>query len=309
VAISCNPQDLVTAARCFFCVKQSSRQAVKTYLLCQYALKGVTVGDLVANAWALRVVANGGPMPSQNSINASVTFVNSLNTAGVWSKMLDVNMFAPDSLIASITPLLITDGFTLWTNTNFVAGDITVNGLQGNAGAGKFLDTGINSHRFTTLGPGVFPGLSLYITTNIAGNFCEMSYIQNQFSLYPSFGGTTFFDCYGTTTGRLSAAAAAVNFFFSGNRTSVTNNALYKANSGFPFAQIASTAANNTILNVNDATHIFVFANNNGGNVPLQISNRTVSFAAYHFGLNASDCQTLFNAVQALRTSFGGGFV
>jgi hypothetical protein len=98
-------------------------------------------------------------MPSQNSINASIVFVDTLNAAGVWSKMLDVNMFAPDSLIACQTPLLVTDGTNLWANFNFVAGDLTVSGLQGSAGGGKYLNSTIDPNaRFATPAT-VYPGL------------------------------------------------------------------------------------------------------------------------------------------------------
>jgi hypothetical protein len=248
-------------------------------------------------------------MPSQNSINASIVFVDTLNAAGVWSKMLDVNMFAPDSLIACQTPLLVTDGTNLWANFNFVAGDLTVSGLQGSAGGGKYLNSTIDPNaRFATPAT-VYPGLTFYVSTTPAdGNWCEMSWTQNQFSLYAGFAGTAFFDCYGTTNGRLSVANANWRGFFSGNRTSAANSALYKASSTVPFASIASTAANNTLMNVTAGKHIFIFANNNGADAPLQNSSRQLSFAAYHFGLSAADCQTFYNAVQALRTAFGGGF-
>ena len=315
MAISCDPQNLITAARCFFCVKSSAKQAVKTYLLCQYASKGSspvvpTFGQTVANAWAAQVVANGGAMPSQNSINAAATFVDTLNNAGVWTgKLLDVNMFAPDSLTACLTPILVTDGAVLWTNNNFVGADLDVTGLQGN-GSTKFINTGIDPNtRFNGTPPAVFPGLTYYVAAAHAdGSFCEMSWIQNNWSLYCSFGGTMFYDCMGTGSGRISVANATWAGFLSGSRTSFANSAAYKASSTVPFAQIASTGADNQNFPNNALKTIFVFANNNGANSALQWSPRKLSFAAYHFGLSQADTQTLYNAVQALRVAFGGGF-
>lgn len=314
MAISCNPQDLINAARCFFCVKSSARQAVKTYLWCQAQGSAAfsPFGLVTANAWALRVVANGGAMPSQNSINAVATFADTLNRAGVWSKLLDVNIFAPDSLIACLTPVLVTDGSNLWTNNNFVAGDLSTTGLVGSAGLGKFLNTGIDPNaRFKGPAATVFGGLSFYVSATPAdGNWCEISWIQNNWSLYDGFGGTCFYDCYSTILGgRISAANANYTGFLSGNRTSTTDFAVYKAKSTVPFATLASSNANASQMAVNAGKHIFVFANNNGADTALQVSSRTLSFAAYHFGLSAADCQTLFNAVQAIRVALGGGFV
>lgn len=41
--ISCNPQDLITAAKCFPCNPKGIRKAIQSYLLCQYANKGGVV--------------------------------------------------------------------------------------------------------------------------------------------------------------------------------------------------------------------------------------------------------------------------
>jgi len=249
-------------------------------------------------------------MPSANSIAAATTFADTLNNAGVWSKLLDVNMFAPDSLIACQTPLLVTDGLNLWTNTNFVAADLSVNGLQGSAGVGRFLSTGINpSPKYTGAPPTIFIGATIYVSGGTDGSFCEYSWIQNNYSLYSGFTGTMFFDCFGTVAGRIQAANANWLGFLSGNRTSYANSAVYKASSTVPFVQIASTGANNTNQGTFVTPVIFVFANNNGANAPLQISSRRLSFAAHHLGLSSSEAQTFFNAIQALRTAFGGGFV
>jgi hypothetical protein len=307
-----SPQAVVTGASCFFsCLGGGLVRDVIIYLLCTIQNSGFfgsTFGLVTANAWAARVVTNGGAMPSAASIAAAASFVDTLNNSGVWSKLLDVNMFAPDSLTAALTPLLITDGLTFWQNLGgFLTTDLDVNGLQGSGT--KYLNTGINLNpKYVGNPPPVFIGVSLYIFSGNDGSWCEWSWIQNNYSLYTGFTGTCFFDNFGTAAGRTSVANATWKGFISGSRTSFATSAIYKASSSVPFSQVALNNADNTNQNITNSV-IFCFANNNGVGVPSQQSQRKMSFAAHHLGLSQADTQTLYNAVQALRVAFGGGFV
>ena len=312
-----SPQAVVTGASCFFsCLGGGLVRDVIIYLLCTIqnsGFFGTTFGTGIANAWALQVVANGGPLPSQNSIKAAAAFVDTINNAGFWNLMLDINFFAPDSFTAAMTPIKNTDGPALWQGQGGMgAGDLSLNGVTGSSGLGKFIITFADPNaRFSGAAPTVFGGFSVYISVNPASaNQTEISWIQNNWTLYPDFGGSAFYDAYNTAAGRISVGGTAgVTGFFSGNRLNLASSQLYRGSSGFPFAQVASTGANNTTMPINAGKFIFVLANNNGGNLALQTSNRTVSFAGDHYGLTSAQAQVLFNAVQAIRIAFGGGFV
>ena len=105
-----------------------------------------TVANVIhptAANWLTRVVANGGALPSNTTLNATSDFCYSLDTAGLTSLIIAVNTFVPDNLIASITPLIKNAGNDPWTNNNFVAGDLNMDGLKGN-GSNKYLATGLN---------------------------------------------------------------------------------------------------------------------------------------------------------------------
>jgi hypothetical protein len=158
-------------------------------------------------------------------------------------------------------------------------------------------------------GTGKFMGISYYVSAGTDGSFCEAGWVQNNLGLYTSFGGTMFFDNIGTGAGRISAANANWTGFLSGNRTSNPQSDVYKANSVTPFANIATTGADNIAWPNIAGSFVFFFANNNGGNTALQFTTRKMSFVSTHFGLSAADCQTLYNAVQAFRVALGGGFV
>lgn len=282
-----------------------------------YAAQSVCVGGLTSpfsnvvpsvnsgDTWAQRVVLNGGPMPSAPTISAINTFVASLNSAGVWSKMLHVNVVAPDSLIAAETPLLKTIG----TNDPYVVGagnpSISINGLRFNPVVGWFV-------------PGIIPsvdlpsdtdaGFSVYTSNGIDVNRYECGTImvvpQAGIGMRWSFLGHTTGFCWNIGAG-ITIAGAPINGFHSQSRLSSTNLRFYRASSTHPFAQDGQDLALET---VSRPTIDFNFW---GGNIDGVSSNTsdTISFIALHHGLTAAETQSLYNAVQALRTSFGGGFV
>jgi D-alanyl-D-alanine carboxypeptidase len=56
-------------------------------------------------------------------------------------------------------------------------------------------------------------------------------------------------------------------------------------------------------------TYPFYFHASNDAGVLSFPSTRSLSFAAIHEHLTAGEASDLYDAVQALRTSFGGGYV
>lgn len=276
-----------------------------------YLVLGLDVSGLaLASDWADRVETNGGVRPSQNSIDAAQTFLQSLNTAGILSKMIAVNMFAPDNLIAAITPLVVGPGLDPWTNQGgaFVLADLTVNGLKGD-GSTKILLSGIRAWPLGNITNN--PGYTVY--TNLApknpvealtGAADDGNY-DLSLNLQISPTGIAADIPYAGGSGRIFPAIANWIGYISANRTAANLANLFIASSGTAHQQLGTNA--NVIVPPTLNKNMDVFGANFGPN-PNRATNR-ISFVAFHHGLTQAESSDFFNAVQALRTSFGGGFV
>lgn len=273
----------------------------------------LSVPTAQVSGWAGRVVAHGGASPSAATVSAANTFVSSLLSTTVWSKLICVNFVAPDSIIACQTPLVVGPGIDPWTNnpTAMMSGSLSVTG---------WFDTyGSNTSAFNT---GIVPssvwsatsgGFSYYLSVENAVNTlidCGSgeSVAANRVGMYHAYSGvspnsqTSYM--YDTSHGT-SAQDGHWAGFFSANRTSATSHIDYSASSTRPFGALGSDAAVCTGCVV---AHPFAFGgfNNNG---TYGHSGKTYSFFAMHQGLSSSEVQTLYNAVQALRVALGGGYV
>lgn len=273
--------------------------------------------DPVIVDWAARVVTNGGAAPSANTKAALTTFYQGLVSNGLASKMKALNCFVPDNLIACITPLYksASIGNDPWTNGNFVDGDLTANGLAGNA-SNKYLDTGAvptasyPNGCWSTSSNG---GLSLYVHTSTTSPSREIGSRDGnnyEINLLTNYGGTTYFDSYTDNgTGRVSGTPIGGNGagFTSGNRTAATSSYIYGANS-ITSSILTIAGPSGLPAGLPPMQAIYVFAANFGGS-PAAYSDKRISFVAIHDGLTLSESQTLFNLVQAMRQSLGGGYV
>lgn len=263
--------------------------------------------------WEARVLVNGGADPSIPTLTAMSAFADALDAANLTAKMIAVNCFVPDNLIAAITPLIKVAGNDPWTNIGpFVVGDLTVNGLVGD-GATKYLDTGVIPNVAGGANYATNPlGLSAYFSTTPAspaqdvgsftGIFDLRAMILELFSgtsywVYPYDSGSAWMQSAGTPAG-----------YYSGNRTAGNVNDFYFANSGTPHGPLVATNVQNEGANLQPSHEIYAFAINASGS-PNGFSNKRISFVAIHFGLTQAESLSLFNAVQTLRTALGGGFV
>lgn len=259
-------------------------------------------GQTFADNWALRVVANGGAAPSLATKQAIATFWCGLITDGLDTQMVQINCFVPDSLIACITQQLnLFAGSDPWTNHNFVAGDLTVNGLTGNA-VNKFLDTGW----IIPGGLGNTNGICVY-NYNVTATGFEYGGYNGTLGLLGAAKHTdnNAYSYNGNTGTNAITVASPGNGFYSAQRVNANDHRLYFATSLSPHAQIGATdvAANGGYAGVSQ--HIFEV--NLSGASQFTCSN-TISFVAYTTGLSAADSAKLFARVQTLRTSLGGGF-
>jgi hypothetical protein len=271
--------------------------------------------------WIKAVITNGGVAVAQATCLAMNTFAIALVNAAIDTLMESVNCFVPDNLTAALTPLYKTLGNDPWTNIGpFVGGDLTVNGLLGN-GTTKMLDLGFKAtaawaNTGNNINAGTSGGVSLYNVT-LGTGFVDFGAQSNsasaEFALYIVFQPGADDHCYhdfcNNSTARVSFANAGFMGFTSGNRTSGTQLDIYNANSVTPFSNKA-TNGNNAVGNAMPSTQnlcCFGYKQIGGANVPN--SNRRLSFCGVHLGLSSAQAQSLYNAVQALRTALGGGFV
>jgi hypothetical protein len=273
----------------------------------------VMSGTDMATDWAARVVANGGAAPSGGTKTALATFWDGLITDGIAAKMISMNVFAPDSLTAAITPFKKGPGLDPWTNNNFVSGDLTVNGLVGNA-SNKYLNTGCPATALTGL-DNLSAGLVVYAYTNpsIAATYTagvhDSAPSNTALALALNLSGTSYGELWSFTGGANFASVASPGAgFFSTQRTSSTAMSLYFASSGSAHAAAASASGSQTNSICTGGQAIFAFGLNNVGSLYGPTSAR-LSFMAITKGLSSTEDANLYSRVQTLRTSLGGGYV
>jgi hypothetical protein len=296
--MACDPNTLLNDARCFTCLTEEQRAIINLYLLCQISGNTTPVVPInpVASGWAARVVVNGGALPSNATVLAFSNFLYCLDAAGLTSKMIAVNCFAPDSLIAAITPLIVGPGFDPWTNSGFLAAALTIDGLIGNNS--NTLNSGIIPTRDFTSDADC--GITLYNMSaiNESTNDVGSNSVTN---LRTSISNNTTFACWSSASGdTLSAANPSWTGYLSANRHGVNTQVLYRAKSTVPHAVLGTRSA---LASTRPAFVFFVFG---GPTVPCA---RRLSFVAFHHGLTTAESSLFFNCVQAMRTAIGGGFL
>jgi hypothetical protein len=259
----------------------------------------------LATDWSTRVVANGGAVPSGATVLAISDFSDALDAASLTSKMTAVNCFAPDSIIAALTPLIVGPGNDPWINHNneFNAGDLTVNGLVGD-GATKWLLTGV--HPSSISGQPNSGGYTIYFYTCPSEASTDLAVYLNpdQAGLF-NISGTVVFDCWNSAAGATTVSLPGFTGYVSGNRVSASETHIYAANSGTAhYSAAGNSGAPGTAPNA----ELWAWAMNATGS-PLYLSTKRLSFIAIHQGLTAAESLNFYNAVQALRTALGGGMV
>jgi hypothetical protein len=275
--------------------------------------------------WINRIIKNGGTKPSQNTISAVNRFYHNIDSTTIIGKIKSLNCYVPDNLIACLTPLINTYGNDPWTNynNNFVAGDLTINGLIGNGGAyylttTKYLDTGVLGTNYLNDNTA---GLTVYAYTSGLnaggdGGTYDAGYTNwdgtdgDALSFHRSNGNTFGFWAYNINDGTCLFSSTNTGYL-SGNRISISDERMYFANSSNTHAQVGNTVTSGT--GTRGAHNIYVHAgylwsNSPIGPDPFGASTSRISFAAVHDGLTASESSQFFNFIQAYRQQIGGGW-
>lgn len=269
-----------------------------------FSSPSILIGTSFATNWANRVETNGGVRPADATIAALDTFYATLVASNIVNKMKVVNCYAADNLTACLTPLIVGAGYDPWRNTNFVAGDLTTNGLVGD-GATKFLDTGFE----TTNSLPSNLGVTLYIETGNNNNEAESGAWDggalNGYSLQV-YGGSIYWDSpYSSANGRVTGAYANFSGYLSGNRIANNDSRIFQASSTSNHVQIFATQVN--VVGDVDGGHWYIHAFNSSS-TPLYFSTKRISFVAIHDGLTLNESYAFFTAIQTMRTALGGGW-
>ena len=255
--------------------------------------------------WAKRVVANGGSQTTLTERTAMNTLDLSLVSNSLDSQMTYVLTYVSSSLIGAITPLYKVVGADPAINTGFVAGDLTINGLQ-NSG-GNSLDIGATVAQL--FASATSSGISLYAFTggSEAGTLYDTGAfdgVSNQATLRVNNGGNCV-GCMFASGNQLTVASPGAGFY-STNRVSAVDYRIFWGNSTNAFAQQGATLAGAN--GATFATDPSIPGLRQGGSTTLW-SNHRYSAALWHNGLTLAQATNLFNAVQALRVALGGGSV
>lgn len=262
----------------------------------------------VATDWAARVETNGGAAPSSETVQALSDFVDALDAASLTSKMIAVSCMVPDSLTAAITPLIAGPGLDPWTNNNFTAPNLDVDGLQGSAAGPRYLDSGVQPathfNSSADCGCTVYNMAAINESTRDAGSLVA-SY-SAAFALHLTLSGTTLWDCW-STGDRIQVANSAFTGYVSANRFSTNTQSVYRANSSVPHEVLGTRNGLASAFTGN--VYGFYFFSNNSSGSPAFTGNKKFSFCAVHDGLTESESADLYTAVQAMRTALGGGYV
>ncbi len=258
----------------------------------------------VVSGWRARVIANGGADPV-SSLIAVNNYWNGLVADGVDSSIVILGIYAPDNLIAALTPLVVGGGSDPWGNNGpFVTGDLTVNGLAGD-GVGKYLDTGLAGNNAALSATAT--SFSVYRTTATGGGILADIGTIGASNVH-WIGRETFWRNGDPTNNNIQPAAAGPGFYCD-VRVSSTDHRVFFASSGSAFAQIGATDTAALSLPV-PVRNWFVHAFSNQNGVANGLSTYRYSNAAvFNNTFNSTKAQSFFNRTQAFRVAVGGGFI
>lgn len=273
------------------------------------ATTGTPPVDPAVTSWTQRVINNGGGAVSNNTITAVDNFWKGIKQDGLDTLIVCLNLFVPDSLTACLTPFIVGPGNNPWTNHNFVAGDLTVNGLAGDA-ATKYLDTGFTpSTGYPT--PLTGQGLAIYVSVVTATGITaasEEGALSNWMELVAKFTDNNTYARIGQVGNVIGPVASPGAGLYSNDRVSTTNHKLYFFNSGHAAAQLGATDALGSGTGTGASQlPVYVGCFNDLG-VPQFFCSDRVSLVCFDTGFSLAQF-TLFAArAQTLRTALGGGF-
>lgn len=229
---------------------------------------------------------------------------NTFVSAGIDAKTIAINIFAPDNLIACLTPFYHTAGNSLWVNHGFVVGNLTTAGLVGNNS--NYLDSGVTGS--------AFPSDNSIGATMVTDGDASSGNFQNG----SSNGALTTGIWLGrnTVTSKDTFATGGTSFatdasfkgagFYSGSRIASNDIKLYYGTSAIAMSQIGSNTGAGASR---DGNTMNVFSINlTGVSSNFSPCSDRISLMFWHWGLSSAETQIVFDAVKQMRGTLGGGF-
>jgi hypothetical protein len=261
--------------------------------------------DPVIVKWRKNAMSAGSGSISANTMKALNTFYKTIKRAGIAKKMVTLNCYVPDNLIASITPLIHINN-SAYTNVNFVSSDLNKDGLKGD-GTSKYLKTEVNP--FLVMPDNNSGGLTLYSNQALSENAysigCQDGGGTTTMILYYVFSNNaTICDMFDPNV-RLSFANTGFTGYISANRVSTSRSDLYLASSRLSHYSATNNTTSSSAVRPNFEAYVHVA--NTGGSVSAW-SSRRYSFSAIHYGLTNMESSYFYHAIQALRNRLGGGY-
>ena len=280
--------------------------------------------DPVASNWAGRVVTNGGTAPTGTVIGAVSQLVTDLKAASLWTqKFIFVDGVVPGptvgvnppaaSCIAPITPILVgpasdpllnsagVNVSTLWPTSG--ATEISLTGVKNN-----IFDVGCTAAALWASATDI--GL-LFYASDASYNSGDAAFGADDYNNTKRFrcrlnsGANSTLDCGGND---LSVNLQQAGGLYSFNRFATNSLQVHFASSGVA----ATTMINNTTNDTNDprasAFNFWIMGEDNpaGG---CCVFRNNCSFVAATKALTLSEFGTAFTAIQAFRTTLGGGTI
>lgn len=247
-----------------------------------------------------RIIANGGSI-SAKSLDSIEKFVQDCKNANIWTKLLEVGVFAGTTLNAALVKLVVGSGApTVLTNINFVTGDYVETGVSGGLagdGATKYLNTGFAGTNLPDAGH-----LSCYLAEDIgaSGNRAMLGVLAalDQYWLGSLSPATSADFRYGQTVGT-AQPFGLLKGFYTGVRASSTSLRLFR-NGGLVDANTTATSITKT------SQPIYTHAYNSAGIAGGWLAGR-ISF--YSIGQSFTDAEVLalHYAVRTLQYNLNRG--
>lgn len=284
------------------------------------AIQATSLLDPLVVAWRTRALSNGG-IPTNASIAILNTFAVGIRAQTYFSKFKTINCLVPDDFRCVMTPLIVhaTDSGLWQAQTgNFPAGgndfvkaanaQLGADGIRcdypyaASPGTDNYNPVAIFTARdnwgvtvYQTTNDGAHGPQGVSFGVNDAATFNQGANNDGGFTaLYANNGATAFslaFSFYG---------------YYSFNISDATTRRVFAANSVNPHALFMSSGA---VFGGNLLAREFAWSGVNQNLVFAGAASNWHSFFAAHDSLTTSESADLYTRVQAMRVSFGTGFV
>lgn len=253
--------------------------------------------------WIDRVVTNGGSLTTAQK-SAVDTFVLAVKDIGdVWDQIQYMLVYTGGNLASALTPLKVASGGAdPATNTNFVSGDFSADGLLG--GNNEHLDIELNAVELHS-GSKTFVFWYVQEATNAAGYICGATSSANAtYSVGgPWTDGNVYSDQYNryTGSGRVYGSASNKNGLFAAVRLSSSSHKIFRENNTDGWTTVASNTGSGGSLSTRD---MYVHASNEAG-VAGSHYPRTIGFWCAGIEILESEAEDLSTAIIALQAGLG----